>query len=43
MTPPDALLAIPLWAAAGLFVALIAARIVRAFRGAEDPENPYDL
>lgn len=43
MTIPDALLSIPLWAAAGVFVGVIAAKIVRAFSGAEDPENPYDV
>lgn len=42
MSPTDALLAIPLWTAAGVFVAVIAARIVRACLAHEDPENPRD-
>jgi hypothetical protein len=43
VSPTDALVAIPLWAAAGIFVGVIAAKIVRAALKTEDPESPYDL
>lgn len=42
MTVTDALLAIPLWTAAGIFVAVTIARIVRAFTEPHDPEDYYD-
>ena len=43
MSPTEALVAIPLWATAGVFVGVIAAKIVRAALKTEDPESPYDL
>jgi hypothetical protein len=43
MSPAEALVAIPLWTAAGVFVGVIIARIVRDCRQTEDPENPYDI
>ncbi len=42
MSPTDALVAIPLWAAAGIFVGVIAAKIVRAFSEPHDPEDYFD-
>lgn len=43
MSPFEALIAIPLWAAAGLFVAVVIVRVVRDVMAPADPENPYDL
>lgn len=43
MTPAAALIAIPLWTAAGVFVAVVIARVIRAVAKTEDPESPYDL
>ena len=43
MTAAEALLAIPLWAAACIFIAVVVARIVRDLTAPHDPENPYDL
>jgi hypothetical protein len=42
MTPVEAFVAITLWTAAGVFVAVIIARIVRACLATEDPENPSE-
>jgi hypothetical protein len=42
MTPAEAIVAIPLWTAAGVFVGVIIARIVRDCLATEDPENPSD-
>jgi len=39
MTPLEALTALPLWAAAGAFVAAIVARIIRDLRKPTDPIN----
>lgn len=45
MTPDviTAAASIPLWVAACIFIAVIAARIVRGVMKTEDPESPYDL
>jgi hypothetical protein len=43
MSPVEALVAIPLCTAAGVFVGVIIARIVRDCLATEDPESPHDL
>lgn len=40
---PAALIAIPLWTAAGVFAAVVIARVIRDVARTEDPENPYDV
>lgn len=39
MSPLDALIAIPLWSVAGIFVAVMAARIIRDLTAPHDPED----
>jgi hypothetical protein len=43
VSPTEALVAIPLWAAAGIFVGVIAAKIVRAFTAPHDAEDYFDF
>jgi len=43
MSPAEALVAIPLWTAAGVFVGVIIARIVRAFTEPHDADDFDDF
>lgn len=43
MTVAEAIVAIPLWVAAGAFVAVVVTKIVRGLARPENPESPYDL
>ena len=42
MTVAQAIIAIPLWVAAGAFVAVVIVKVRRVFTAPHDPEDYYD-
>lgn len=43
MTVAEAIIAVPLWAAAGAFVAVVIVKLIRDLARPSDPNNPYDI
>lgn len=43
MTVAQAIVSIPLWVAAGAFVAVVVVRFIRDVVRPSDPTNPYDI